>query len=198
MMRLSGVALTVTLLCSMTAHAAGPFGLEMGMSEQALKTLTPFERTRIPGLLETKTLPEGHPSFALYSLGTTPQTGLCRIVASTKPVSDQFGTELKKEFNGLAKSLAKKYGTPSQAVDSLDDHATWRRPREWLMALRKNERVLKDTWSIEKANLPNNIQRIALQAEALSQTSGQITLTYEFTNSEACAARSVALGEQAL
>ncbi|MCM2340111.1 hypothetical protein [Rhodoferax sp.] len=179
--------LTISMTTAITA-IAGPFGMEKGMSLDALQSLGKFSPVESKKFVyRAKTLKQGHPDFEVYSVIITPSQGLCKITAFGKDFdTSSYGLELTSKYKDIKNSLKQKYGNTSQDLDFLMAGSIWKNSNEWMMSLRQKERKLMAMWDKEKSTLNDSLSAILLQAHAVSQTKGYLTLSYEFDNSDAC------------
>lgn len=164
---------------------AGPMGLSMSetlvelQKKATLKSVSPF-------LYETSKLPGGHPDFENYTLLITPEHGLCKIVAVSKPIdTSAYGTELLSAFNKYYESLVRKYGKADR-YDYLKAKSIWSEPNDWMTSLLKKERTLVAFWPGEAAPLVDNVTSIKLEAYAANRETGIIAIGYEFANAKEC------------
>jgi hypothetical protein len=164
----------------------GPFGLAMGMKKSDFSG--PLAEVS-PGKYTTTQVAKPFRLFETYVLKFGPDTGLCYVKAISKNISTSvYGFELQREFDTLKEKLAQRYGD-HKLVDHLYYDSIWNDPKDWMMALRKKQRVLAAFWDHEEGSrLPSDISSIAAQASALASEKGYIAVDYEFTNHDACSA----------
>jgi hypothetical protein len=166
---------------SVATVAGGPFGLTMGMSAAAIGAeLVPLSK---PFLFESLRVPRPHPAFETYCLRIAPQSGLAWAKALGRRIkTDAAGTQLRSAFAALEAELATVYG----AYEKNDGWADGRRdpaPRDWMAALRAEERFLAAQWSAESgASLSHGLAVVLLMAHALSDTSGLVFVQCTFEN----------------
>lgn len=174
----------VALLAFLTCNAeAGPFGLEMGMP---LSKLNIAKATPKPGIYELRSVPNPHSAFESYIVQVSPSAGLCWIKALGRTLEvSAYGTELKSAFDDLKARLASNYGVPSQELDVLLPKSIWNEPRDWMMGLRKKERMLMAMW---EKSLPSSLRAVYIAASALSSSRGYVAVEYAFTNEASCEA----------
>lgn len=166
----------------------GPFGLHMGMSrsdiEEAIGSpIQPLE----PYLFRTDRVPRQPQGMDFFVLRVMPESGLCQIrVASEDISSSSHGVELKGAYENLRDTVANSYGTYGQA-DFLRSGSIWDEPEDWMMALRREERVLQAAWDRgEGSSMKNGVKQILLSARASSRSEGYLALQYQFDNEDAC------------
>lgn len=166
---------------------AGPFGLDKGMTLQQIRQHGTVRPDTDPNWYLVDTLRNGHPAFEKYMLLVDPQLGLCKIVAVGKDLqTNVFGERVKSEFSDLTAALSSKYGTPTREFDFLRSGSIWDEPRDFMMALVKEERTLMNYWGNA---LPDQLQSILLRARALNTTKGYVNLAYEFRGIDQCMER---------
>ena len=167
---------------------AGPLGLSKGMTLEEVNKHGDFKPvTNETYMYRSSTLTNGHPDFELYTVVLTPQHGLCRISATGKDVNTNvYGDALKDKFSSLSVALSEKYGKPDSSFDYLKKGSIWNESQDWMISLHKNERVLSQYWIKKQTSLPDSLQAITLEANALSQSKGWVSLFYEFDNFKAC------------
>lgn len=185
------VTFMVAILAALTFAGnsiAGPFGLHMGMK------LSEFDRSTLESrgkkeAYTTKSVPNPHPAFQFYSLYISQNEGLYWVKAIGKAINTSvYGTELRTEFEGMHKKLAKLYGK-NKAYDFLRTGSIWNEPKDFMTGLRKKERLLKVYWEAKNGStLPENIAGITLNAHVLNTNKGYITVEYIFKNTDECRA----------
>jgi hypothetical protein len=135
-------------------------------------------------------VPLPHSDFESYILHVTPRQGLCKINAVGEDVDTSvYGVELRRAFDEIVAALNAKYGEGDR-LDKLAPQSIWNEANEWMMALKKKERILMAIWPKDSggAALPDNVKTIGLEALALSTDKGYLRLVYEFANLEKCIA----------
>jgi hypothetical protein len=166
--------------------ANGPFGLAVGMNEQALRAAT-SKLTRIRGAYFTsESVPKPHSAFESYGFILTEKQGLCKISATGVDIEiNAFGTQVKEQFETLLSALSEKYGK-YERYDMLRAGSIWNEPGDWAMGLAKEERVLAASWTFSPTRTIDSIQAIALQAKALSSSKAYLSLMYDFDTTAEC------------
>ena len=97
-----------------------------------------------------------------------------------------YGSDLQLAFNTISAMVSEKYG-PGERFDHLSAGSIWAEPRDWMMGLRQKERTLSALWEAEEGSkIPAPIKGIALEASALSNDTGFLRLSFEFTNFTSC------------
>lgn len=164
----------------------GPFGLKMGLSK---KDLARYKITEIGhGLYKLSSVPKPHPSMKIYYVNISDEAGLCQVIGESGDIqSSVYGDTLKNSFDSLKDALNKKYG-PSKNYDYLRTGSIWSESKDWMMALRKEERVLSSFWpeSDQYLKSDSEIRDIFLSASAQSSEIGSIILIYRFSNFDRC------------
>lgn len=162
---------------------AGPFGLDMGMNIEQLKSITNIEGNNNDEVFKCTKVPNPSSIFDAYYISVDGKVGLYRIMAvvNLNQLSN-YGDQIKTNFNYIEELINNKYGKGTR-YDFLKANSLWKDPNEWTMSLLKKERVLNDFWlNSDGLNMPDHINSIALAGVAFSRTSGGVSLTYEFTN----------------
>lgn len=168
------------VLLSGSALAEGPFGLRMGMTLEEVGSNPEQVRN---GLYKYSTVPQPHSGFEAYILKFAPSTGLCWIKAVGVNIQDSaYGTALRSGFSSLKEQLSRVYGQPRD-MDFLMPGSIWDEPRDYMMALLRQERVLGAIWELDGER---NLQQVGLIASALRRDVGYLSLEYSFTNKDAC------------
>lgn len=181
---------------SLVPASDGPFGLSMGIPEEAFgTTLTKV----VTGKFFVDPVPSPHEDFEQYVLEFGKNSGLCWIKAISKDIpTDSMGYFLKSKFNELEKVLSDKYGKGVK-TDLLLPGSIWNEQKDWMNGLAKNERYFITTWDSKNGlKLPNDISSLAIAANAEDTETGTISLEYTFTNSKACEAENQALKNESL
>jgi len=172
-----------------------PFGLCMGQSLDEIKKLTGESNVKevSKDFYELHTVPKPHPSFSTYIVLIDSEIGVCKVNAiSDDIITSVYGTELKSQFEAIQSQLEKTYGKEKK-YDFLSAGSIWRESNDWMMGLLKKERFLSSYWTLKESDESNkviklrNINTISLQATAISQEKGYISLGYEFNNFQDCA-----------
>ncbi|MBB6562178.1 hypothetical protein HNP48_004887 [Acidovorax soli] len=174
----------------------GPMGVKMGLSVDELRQAIKLEDTEQPRVFLSDTAPSPHDAFEVYTYIATPDAGLCKMSAIGKTIKTSvYGNELRNGYASLKAALTEKYGKPTSDFDRLRQGSIWDEPRDWMMALFKKERTLTAFWDAEpdkkggrKITLPNELSIIRIFATAEGTEAGYITVSYAFTNEEACIA----------
>jgi len=182
---MKSIAVAALTISFHTLCAAGPLGLEMGTPLGKLQSKMKL-KVETPHLYSTPALPDGHPDFNDYRLLVTPEHGLCKMGGYTPPIRTSiYGEELLSAFDRYFNVLTTKYGT-AKRYDFLRPGSIWNESKDWMTALRKNERVLVAYWTDNELTLPDNLSVISVKALANSTESGMIVISYEFKNANDC------------
>jgi hypothetical protein len=174
----------------------GPFGLSMGIPEDAFGTTLTKVAT---GKFLVDSVPRPNEAFKQYVLEIGKNSGLCWVKAIGKDVpTDSMGYGLKSKFGELEKVLSGKYGKGSK-TDILLPGSIWDDPEDWMRGLVKSERYLMTVWDTSKGlKLPNDISSLAITANATNSDTGYIAVEYTFTNNKLCEEENQALKNESL
>lgn len=158
------------------------FGVEMGAPLSALSAGPPLGQ----GSYDIK-VPSPHPEFSSYVAKATDETGVCLVRGIGKVHdNDRFGHAVRDAFAELKQALQTRYGD-AYTGDFLREGALWDGPDEWVMAVRKNERVFQAVWDREEGStLPEDLAEIILNVNANGSDSAWIALQYRFANEKTC------------
>lgn len=168
--------------------AAGPFGLEKGMSLEEIneacgrtipRRIANDDRYYISPL-------KSHSVFSEYIAWIDDEEGLYYIRAISDPIyTSKFGTELQNEFHSFRKRLEKIYGKSELEDEMITDDSIYDSDDSWLYALEKGYRRLEALWLANPKYGPfkDDIIEIYLwtNAEAYSNN-GYLLLDYKFLN----------------
>lgn len=181
------IARTVTLsivFVPMFTHesSAQPFGIAQGTPTSQL-TINKEVRSFVYQI----TPKVSHPDFESYQVLSTPEHGVCKLVALGHTMeSDSYGEQVTNVAERITDQISSKYGI-SRLFNFLKKGSIWKDPNDWSMAVYKNERTYSRYWDKEeKSNLQNGIQAITLRVQALSNDQTYVTLTFEFENASKC------------
>jgi hypothetical protein len=124
--------------------------------------------------------PKPHPSFAIYGVEISKNYGVIAIIASSKDITTSvYGEAIRNEFDKIKNQISISYGQ-SKDYDFLKAGNIWNEPKDWMMALLKEERALGAFWAREYGSiLPDDISSVWLRAEALDTSTGYLILRYE-------------------
>lgn len=181
---LAMIVLSFVITATASAQA---FGIAGGTPESNLRIL---ERTRGNSVVIEP--PVKHPAFETYMALSSQETGVCRVTGLGRTISnDAYGQRVQSEFADISTQLNSRYGK-SKKFDYLQSGSIWNEPREWSMAVSKNQRELSRFWDREEhSTLPPGLNAVTLTTKALDSDRTYVTLVYEFTNITRClAARS--------
>lgn len=176
---------------------AAPFGIVAGTK------FTEAEISRDLGKsnFALKAVPTPHPAFESFLVWSPPGIGTCQIKAiGVTQSNDAFGTRVRSEYATLKAQLEQVYGA-GRVNDYLKPGALWDEPREWVMAIRQNERTLQAVWGSLQENAPqlkDGVIEIILTVSALDSDRSYVVLQYRFSNYKACLAAEAAAGAGAL
>jgi hypothetical protein len=165
----------------------GPFGFEMGMTLTDVAAVCTEEP--IPGAEKNVYIvkpQKSHPDFSIYTVSINETAGLYNIQAfNTNIPTSAYGTQLKAFFQSILGSLERVYGK-GKVSDYLYRGSIWSEPREWMMSLIKQERILFAVWEQgSEATLPDDIETIVIGATAIREDTGSVFINYTFVNAAA-------------
>ena len=168
---------------------SAPFGLRLGTPKAQLETLGKLKRFgKTKMIFHLSPVPSPHDAFTEYVVIVSDAVGLCKVVAAGKTIEAQpDGAELKSAFYAVEAELTQRYGKHLR-VDSLQQGSSLTAPSDWMTAMSVEERKLAAFWDAEEASiLPADIRGIHLETVAGTKR-GEIRLSYEFSNFDACSA----------
>ncbi len=179
---------------TVSAHA-GPFGIEMGMKIGDIDK----NAKKLQDNLYEVSVPRPHKAFHKYLAATCPSGGVYMVKGIDEDIStNNFGEGVKSKFNSIEEKLKKIYGK-NKKYDFLRNGSIWEERQYWMMGLLKGDRTLVSFWSKEeKSKLSDNIESIQLQAHAIHQNSGYLSVIYQFTNTEKCIEENNAVEDRSL
>ncbi len=162
----------------------GPFGLEMGMT---LDALGGGHVKLSPGKYILAGVPRPNSAFATYTAQVAAKSGLCWINASgTDILTNSYGLQVQNAFYAMEESLKAVYGSHKR-TDMLLPGSVLRDPQDWMQAVAKRDRILHSVWNADSgADLPGNLERVELFVSSSSMSTGYITVEYAFENEDAC------------
>jgi hypothetical protein len=159
--------------------APEPFGFKVGMTKtQVVALLGPGSPSKgTADTLEFKTAPTPHPDFETYAVSISSSTGLAQVIAPSKDIqTNVYGEAIKEKFDDVKAALITKYGEPSNSFDFLRAGSIWNEPKDWTMALLKEERTLSAYWKASGGTM------IVLEAVGLSNGRAYLRMKYQFSN----------------
>jgi len=177
-------ASTFLLLISTSAFADGPFGVTMGTP---IKNYTACQPGDTVSFYRCSTLPRTHPDMEFYIVESWPETGACFVKGIGNTISvDVYGVTLRKKVDEIAAQMSETYGKANK-TDFLMVGSIWKDPRDWSMAILKQERYYYHNWSIQTgAQLKDGITRIYVAGKALSTDKGYVVVEFYFQNAASC------------
>lgn len=178
------VAAFALATAAISSHA-GPFGLNFGESYAKLSKLG-LIRDRATQWYAVRSVSSPHRDFDEYRVLISPKFGLCKIVAfANKIQSDVYGTRLREKYESLEEALSKKYGE-GKKYDRLKVGSIWNEPRDFMMGLAKDERILSTFWTGVDSATHDGVTSVSLKADATSSSIGFIALSYESKDIHEC------------
>lgn len=163
------IVTVIVLVVMVTILFAAPFGLK----KYTKKTDVIITEDGEGGSIFE--VPKPHSMFETYIGNFNEAETLVRVLAVTEEfTTNNYGTTIKSKFNSIKEALDKKYGAGLH-VNYLKDGSIWDEPKDFLMALSKEEYVLLSTW------FPNegDITGISLVVAIFSSNSAVLMLNYE-------------------
>lgn len=178
----------IGLSATPSMEALRPFGFRFGTPRKELERFVSVPE--VGGVYATTRAPEPHPDFKTYLLVADDSVGLCKVGAHSVPITiNPFGEQVKRRFREFKEDLVERYGK-GEHIDMLTPGSIWDEPRDWAMAMVKEERSVLSLWS--KANgdrLPPNIANLGIKITALSVDRAMIVAEYESIDASGCLAR---------
>lgn len=186
---LAMVTLSDRLAAGQSPMPTGPFGLSMGMSEQALRAAIGDLQVEENGPFNFRatTVPTPHDSFEAYAFMVTKNQGLCELAAAGRELSmNAFGIEVRSAFKTLREALSTKYGPPTRLLDFVLPGSFWKEPQYWARGLQEKHRILQASWQFSPARPDDHLIGVIIDAKASSAETAWISLQYAFENSQQC------------
>lgn len=159
-----------------TGKPVGPFGFEMGLKHEQMKTLKLFDLGK-DNQWATDAAPGDKGAFKFFTLTITKNTGLCEVDASAGDPSDP-----RPIFDELAQRLVDKYG-------AIKTKKSGELPAQ--KGYRPGDYVNEYTWEPSK---PSDVARVVLSSFAIKGDT-QLTIKYTFKNYNNCM-KEIASGAQ--
>ena len=158
---------------------AGPFGLDMGMTLDQVKTKTGKNPELVQDDLYRVDPPNKNDMFESYIVQISPKYGIVWIKAVGKDITTNgYGIQLKTAFDNLVSGIERSYGKYDK-TDFLLRGSIWNDPEDFMMGLLRKDRYLMANWELKYGStLPNDIISIGVIATASSSTKGYISLEY--------------------
>jgi hypothetical protein len=177
-------AITLLTLTSASSFADGPFGVNMGTPVENYKACQPKDTA---GYYRCSTLPRTHEDIEYYIIESWPATGVCFVKGMGNTISiDVYGTTLRAKVDEIAAQMSETYGRADKN-DFLGVGSIWKDPRDWSMAILKNERYYSYNWSNKTgASLKDGIAKIYVGARGLTTDKGYVVVEFYFQNEPNC------------
>lgn len=172
----------IALLGFPSIGMAGPFGFD--------DTAAPdpsFCTKRDSGGLwyECTSAPKPHPNFEYYLIKYHESTGTCFLKGIGKTIeTNVYGTSLKSSMEKLESQISSVYGAAVDNLDRLLPGSIWDEPEDYMMSLRKNERIRIIKWETDSAQY--GFRTIYLGAGALSVETAYINIEYYYPSDDQC------------
>lgn len=183
----TATALAVNL--ALASAIAQVMGLQMGESISSIKNkgvqLTPAPYRH---MYKATNLPQPVSIIPSVLLIVHPRFGLCTIQASSTPHDDnEFGWKTRSLYDGIKTALVAKYSKPTNSYDFVTTKSAWGEDNQFMISLEKEDRKLETFWFKSKgAELPQNIEAIAITSVAVSPSQGLIRVKYESNRKSEC------------
>lgn len=168
------ILLTALTTLSFSSLANEAFGIKMGepMSKYPTYNLDGVDTVRPP-------LP--HKEFKYYFTHGTKQTGICKVIVATPPITtSEFGSNIKIKYSEFKSILASKYPLDNKDYEYLTPGSIWNEPRDFMMGLLKKDRYHSAAFNNSKGT------KVILGVTPLGRTSAFLKLSYEFKNFDEC------------
>jgi hypothetical protein len=170
----------LTIVCTLPCHAAS-FGFERGMTPEQVTSLvgasaiTNTMPDQLGGVQYTlSTAPSPHREFAQYILVFSKESGLLRVVAIGKElVTSSDGLQLRDHYDSLCTAMKTTYELDRQ-LDFARPGSLWNKPRDFMMGLLKNDRVLAAFFKDGHGG------HVIIEPSATDNSTGYITVSYEY------------------
>lgn len=172
------IVAAASLLATVAADA-GPFGYGMGQRIDG----EPHGVT--DGGMAHRTMPNPPRPFDAVIVYYTPQTGVCRILASLYvdgAHGDGDGARHRERAHFLARRIKAKRGEPTDAAGFLAADDVGAEDRRWLEGIMRGERHFLLRWR------PARAYQDGIQAIEMHVLYGIVELDYTFSNIDQCSA----------
>lgn len=167
------------------ALSDAPFGFEISTHPSQYEFCSP---STTKDAFICVSAPKPHSSFDEYILWYVEGIGLCKTVALGKAVeNDAYGERARDQADRIVRQIEKKYGPPTNKFDFLHAGSIWDEPRDWMLALSRNERTYAYAWTEEKGYISvSNVEVIMLEVRGFDRRAGFIRLAFDFGNISRC------------
>lgn len=172
MNRLTTLALLSALLgiFSIQSVFAGPFSIDMGMSLAEVKAVCKTTPKHIQDNVYEITPPKTNDMFETYSVRIDPDYGVYWLKAIGKDLyTNGYGDRVKSTFESLVESIRRTYGEESYRVDELKEGSLWGEPKDFMYALKQEDRKLLAIWSKSDDDIVHKIQAASEWLHALNE-----------------------------
>jgi len=128
--------------------------------------------------------------LSLYSVKYVDGVGICYVNAIGKTIeNDSFGFTTKQRVDAIAKQLRQKYGVETDKGDFLFPGSIWDDPDDWMMGIRRKERIYAYLWSSKDGFKPvGEVAELAVAAQAVSGYAGLVQVGFTFKSEPQCKA----------
>ena len=167
-------------------YAGEPFGFDINKDPNNYKFCKKSERR--PHWWICKSAPRPHSAFETYLLQYVGEIGVCTIKGLGKIIrNDAYGTRTISAIDKLHDQLAKKYGEGKKR-DLLRHGSIWNEPRDWIMGIRKRERIYAYTWFTKTDGFQpvGNVKQLTVVAKADRSGGGYAVVEFNLTTTNKC------------
>jgi len=177
--------MSILLTVPAVAAEGNPFGLELGKhpSEYGCSQEQNDKFT-----YRCKTVPKPHSEFEVYGLQYARGVGICWVKALGKTIeNDSYGIATRERVDAIAKQLRQKYGAPTKKHDFILPQSIWDAPDDWMMSIRRNERLYDYSWRSEDGFKPvGEVIQVFVSANAVSGYGGYVAVDFHFKREPQC------------
>jgi len=165
------------------------FGLREGLTKNEIEArgivLLPVEGQR--NFYGTTSLSKTNQGFERFFLTISPDAGLCIVQGVGASVeTDSYGMRFRQKFQERATVLDAAYGQ-GEITDVLLDGSIWKAPGDWMMGLKKQQRILSEAWDANNDGLQrNHLKSVYMESIGIDMTTGYFVLKYMFNNVDVC------------
>jgi len=137
-----------------------------------------------------ETLPKPHPEFEGYAIRYVEGVGICNVNAIGKTIdNDSYGISTKGRVDAIAKQLKQKYGVETEKLDLRIPGSIWDDPDDWMMGIRRNERIYAYFWSLKDGFKPvGEVAQLSVGAQAVSGYKGYVKVDFHLKREPQCEA----------
>jgi hypothetical protein len=178
------IVLSLALITCGFANASG-FGFQMGKAPSNYKCTAINAQ---PGAYSCSTAPKPHSAFESYILKASEKHGICWVKGVGRDIDDNgYGSNTKSAHAELVTLLSKPYGPADESMDLILPGSLWDGPNEWLMSIKKQERIVTSIWKDLAVTSKPDLDRIYLAVSATGSKTGWVGLEYYAKYYDDCA-----------